>query len=48
MINILCDTALVYGYSSGASRINRKLMQEVITDKQNFGIFPIHGQPVTG
>lgn len=48
MINILCDTALVYGYSSGASQINRKLMQEVITDKQNYGIFPIHGQPVTG
>ena len=48
MINILCDTALVYGYSSGAATINRKLMQEVITDKQNFGIFPIRGQPVTG
>jgi type II secretory pathway predicted ATPase ExeA len=41
MINILCDTALVYGYSTGAGYINRKLMQEVIEDKRNYGIFPI-------
>jgi type II secretory pathway predicted ATPase ExeA len=44
MINILCDTALVYGYSTGAHHINRQLMQEVIEDKRNFGIFPIHGE----
>jgi type II secretory pathway predicted ATPase ExeA len=46
MINILCDTALVYGYSSGAGHINRKLMQEVIEDKRNYGIFPVYGEPV--
>lgn len=44
MINILCDTALVYGYSTGARHINRQLMQDVIEDKRNFGIFPIHGE----
>ncbi len=43
MINILCDTALVYGYSTGANHINRKLMEEVIEDKRNFGIFPVNG-----
>ena len=44
MINILCDTALVYGYSSGADHITRKMMDEVIEDKRNYGIFPVNGQ----
>jgi general secretion pathway protein A len=44
MINILCDTALVYGFSAGASLITRKLMEEVISDKRNFGIFPVNNQ----
>ena len=39
MINILCDTALVYGYSAGAIQINRKLMEEVIEDKRNYRYF---------
>ena len=43
-INILCDTALVYGYSTGAELITAKLMDEVIEDKRNFGIFPMNGQ----
>lgn len=47
MINVLCDTALVYGYSVGATRITRKMMEEVIEDKRNFGIFPINGEAVT-
>ncbi len=46
MINILCDTALVYGYSSGADQITSKLMHEVIEDKREFSIFPINGQMV--
>lgn len=46
MINILCDTAMVYGYSSGAGQITRKMMDEVIEDKRNFGIFPVNGQMV--
>lgn len=42
MINILCDTALVYGFSNGADLITRNLINEVIEDKRNFGIFPIN------
>jgi len=42
MINILCDTALVYGFSSQADYITRSLINEVIEDKQNFGIFPLN------
>lgn len=47
MINILCDTALVYGFSTQAERITSKLISEVIEDKRNFGIFPINGHVVT-
>lgn len=43
MINILCDTALIYGYSVGADLITSKLVGEVIEDKRNFSIFPVNG-----
>lgn len=43
VINILSDTALVYGFSVRADQITSKLVSEVIEDKRNFGIFPING-----
>ena len=46
VINILCDTALVYGYSTGSNRIDRDLTAQVIDDKRNYGIFPINGYAV--
>ena len=47
VINILCDTALVYGFSVGADQITSALVSEVIQDKRNFGIFPLNGHVVT-
>lgn len=44
MINILCDTALVYGFATGADYVTTKLVHDVIEDKRNFGIFPVNGQ----
>ncbi len=41
MINILCDTALVYGFAGGSNAISAKLVGEVIADKQQYSIFPI-------
>lgn len=41
VINILCDTALVYGFSAGVSHISGKLIADVIEDKRNHGIFPM-------
>lgn len=41
VINVLCDTALVYGFSLGAEQIDGGLIKEVIDDKKNFGVFPI-------
>jgi hypothetical protein len=41
MINILCDTALVYGFARGEKSISAGLVGEVIADKQQFSIFPL-------
>jgi general secretion pathway protein A len=41
-INILCDTALVYGFATQTKRVTQEIVNLVIADKQDFGIF---GQP---
>jgi len=41
MINILCDTALVYGFARGEKAISLQLVDEVIADKQQYSIFPL-------
>lgn len=40
-INILCDTALVYGYSTNAEKIDVGLVREVIKDRAEFGVLGI-------
>ena len=42
LINLLCDTALVYGYAEQARKIDAKLVTDVARDKQQSGIFPIY------
>ncbi len=37
-INILCDTTLVYGYSTNAEKIDVNLVREVIKDRAEFGV----------
>jgi len=41
MINILCDTALVYGFARGEKTISGRLVDDVIADKQQYSIFPL-------
>jgi type II secretory pathway predicted ATPase ExeA len=36
-INILCDTALVYGFSAESEQIDLLLVEEVLSDKAEFG-----------
>jgi type II secretory pathway predicted ATPase ExeA len=36
-INILCNNALVYGFAAGADRIDLALLEEVLSDKAEFG-----------
>jgi putative secretion ATPase (PEP-CTERM system associated) len=40
LINQLCDSALVYGYSDQRERIDEELMAEVVRDRMAGGIFP--------
>ncbi len=38
-INILCDTALVYGFSGEAAKIDHGIIEDVIRDKAQYGVF---------
>jgi type II secretory pathway predicted ATPase ExeA len=38
-INILCDTALVYGFATQSNQVTKSIVDLVIADKQEFGIF---------
>jgi general secretion pathway protein A len=46
-INILCDTALVYGFSVQASLITADLVRLVIEDRRSFGIFTQDAETVS-
>jgi len=41
MINVLCDTALVYGFANDKKIISEHLVRDVIADKQQYSIFPV-------
>ena len=47
-INILCDTALVYGFASDKRQIDETLIYQVIEDKTEFGVLPISGLQIAG
>jgi general secretion pathway protein A len=40
-INILCDTTLVYGFSTGADKVDVELVSEVIKDRTEFGVLGV-------
>ena len=44
LINLLCDTALVYGYAEQHEHIDARLISDVARDKQKGGLFP-HSNP---
>ena len=52
LINLLCDTALVYGYAEQREVIDEKLVSDAVRDKQQGGLFaantatPAAGDPV--
>jgi general secretion pathway protein A len=41
MINVICDTALVYGFANDKKIISDQLVRDVIADKQQYSIFPV-------
>jgi general secretion pathway protein A len=44
LVNLLCDTALVYGYAEQVSRIGAQLIEDVARDKQQSRILPLRQQ----
>jgi type II secretory pathway predicted ATPase ExeA len=40
-VNILCDTALVYGFAASASEISVEIVHKVIENKAQFGVLPL-------
>ncbi len=48
-INILCDTALVYGFSHGSKKISTRVVLEMLRDKARYGLIdPMGASAVTG
>jgi general secretion pathway protein A len=45
-INILCDTALVYGFAAGADKITAEIVDTVIQNRAQFGVLPFGMQSV--
>jgi general secretion pathway protein A len=37
-INLLCDMVLVYGFSSGAKKLDVNLVEDVLRDRSEFGV----------
>jgi type II secretory pathway predicted ATPase ExeA len=47
-INILCDTALVYGFAANVKQIGPDLIDQVIEHKTQYGVLPLPGTLVDG
>jgi type II secretory pathway predicted ATPase ExeA len=45
-INILCDTALVYGFAAQAKVITADIVSSVVQNREQFGVVPFGLQPV--
>ena len=40
-INILCDTALIYGFAANVKQITSSIVTKVIENKQHYGVVPL-------
>ena len=47
-INVICDTALVYGFASNARQIGAHIVNHVVANKAEFGVLPLPGLLVNG
>jgi general secretion pathway protein A len=48
LINILCDTCLMYGFATEAESVTTKTVQAVLDDKRRYGVFPAAPVPHAG
>jgi type II secretory pathway predicted ATPase ExeA len=42
VINAVCDAALVYGFALHSKKITIHIVQEVLGDRDKFGLVPLH------
>ncbi|MDH3689445.1 MAG: AAA family ATPase [Gammaproteobacteria bacterium] len=47
IINILCDTALVYAFAAKKKRVSGKIINEVASDKSRYGMFEMPAESET-
>ena len=43
VINIICDTALVYAFAVESERVTAQIVQNVLADKKQYGVFEVEG-----
>ena len=43
VINILCDTALVYAFAVQSQTVTEQIVQNVLADKKQYGVFQVEG-----
>ena len=43
LINIICDTALLYGFAADLAMVTSDVVQRVLQDKSQYGVFPLTG-----
>jgi len=48
VINILCDTALIYGFANEVTSIDGEIVRNVIKDKREFGVLSFDGDTSLG
>ena len=48
LINVICDTALVYGYAEQLHRIPVSLVRDAIRDRLHYGILPLRPDSTSG
>ena len=48
VINILCDTALIYGFANEAASIDAEIVKSVIKDKRDYGVLSFEGDSEFG
>ncbi len=48
IVNILCDTALVYGFASEADKITERIINSVVKSKSDYGLFPFDSDRADG
>jgi len=48
VINILCDTSMIYGFANEVTSIDAEIVRNVVKDKQEYGVLSYDGEAALG